>query len=771
MRRCCRPPALAVFACLVAVASPGHAGVGEVFDLPISGAAPKNGLRLTVDTRWVDTNGYRPLRITARTWPAVPATANRRLRIVVSPRSWYGGEAGNQVSGYLELPEGATRSETTLAVCDQLTPSLGIAVYEEGELLKDLSETYLQSSQSYYGESSEAIPAILIIDADAPSHDARDELLRLRSLSGGSAPGTAAPLLPDLRQLPPYFTANNYQNPPSSPMTLAPAPAPLDDVATLDLLKTLPRVELLPPAELPQHWLEFSCFDMVFISASDLKAMAGEHRATWQALRQWLATGPTLCVYDMELSQEQLAGLEALLELNPAPDPGAAGAVRAGWRAANVAHASTDTVASLNTMDYQQYQAYGVGSSGSSPNVSPQATPPTAPSPPAEPPFLVHDVNRGRVVAMNAKEPFLEGRYAFPWLLNDLDDDTWMWYRRHGMSLIRSNADFWNWVVPGIGLTPVGAFLIVIALFVVFIGPVNYFLLRRWRRLYLLLVTVPAGAALVTGALFAYALICDGLAVRVRVRGLMEIDQRSGRTVSWSRQSYYAGLTPADGLRFPADAAVFPIELTPTERANRARGYRVDWDGEQHLAAGFISSRSISQLLVIDVAAIPGRLQLVEGDTTPPSLTVTNQLPAALDELAVWDSAGRCFWTETLSPGQSAAMTSAALTDIASRLSRTLAQQQPAFPPGYDSQAYTNAWSYPGSIYYGGYGGRDGNLPPPVFATGILERGVAQAANPAGVAQPEPRTYVAVTHASPGVPLGCSAPREEASFYVIVGKW
>ena len=86
-----------------------------------------------------------------------------------------------------------------------------------------------------------------------------------------------------------------------------------------------------------------------------------------------------------------------------------------------------------------------------------------------------------------------------------------------------------------------------------------------------MLVTVPLGAGFVTLALFLYALIADGLDVRVRVRGVVEMDQKNGRMVSWSRQSYYAGLAPSQGLRFPANAAVYPIYASPEERPRHQR--------------------------------------------------------------------------------------------------------------------------------------------------------------------------------------------------------
>ena len=98
-------------------------------------------------------------------------------------------------------------------------------------------------------------------------------------------------------------------------------------------------------------------------------------------------------------------------------------------------------------------------------------------------------------------------------MLNSVPADHWMWYKRHGMSLHRTNDDFWNCLVPGVGMAPVVSFVLLISLFAIFIGPVNYWVLSRARRLYLLLLTVPLGAAVVTIALFAYALLTDGLAL------------------------------------------------------------------------------------------------------------------------------------------------------------------------------------------------------------------------------------------------------------------
>jgi len=63
------------------------AGTGGVINLPM-GTAPKNGLRLDIDTYWVNSNGYRPLRITATNLLAGPTSPDRTIRVEVTPVIW-----------------------------------------------------------------------------------------------------------------------------------------------------------------------------------------------------------------------------------------------------------------------------------------------------------------------------------------------------------------------------------------------------------------------------------------------------------------------------------------------------------------------------------------------------------------------------------------------------------------------------------------------------------------------------------------------------------
>ena len=210
----------------------------------------------------------------------------------------------------------------------------------------------MSSAGTYGSESSEAIPTILIIDADAPTRDAHVQIHERPGRVGQAASAPTAPVAPRPAAIAPVvrgtrvrifdFVLLRHRRPRDRPGRGN------DDLNTLESLISLPHIELLPPSALPQRWLDFTCFDMIFISAADLDTLVAQHGPAWQAVRDWLATGPTLCVYDMELSQEKLSRLETLLGFSAPAEDDQPEAIRPGWRRTNLSKASSDTVAALD---------------------------------------------------------------------------------------------------------------------------------------------------------------------------------------------------------------------------------------------------------------------------------------------------------------------------------------------------------------------------------------------------------------------------------------
>ena len=134
----------------------------------------------------------------------------------------------------------------------------------------------------------------------------------------------------------------------------------------------------------------------------------------------------------------------------------------------------------------------------------------TTNGPPAR--FIWHALSRGQVVAITDEHLLADSNFNWQWLLNSLGRSHWQWVERHGQalapdSLEANQATFWGLLIPGVGLTPwCWAFRFSSAYFAILIGPVNYWLLRRWERLNLLLITVPASALLFTACYWAMAM-------------------------------------------------------------------------------------------------------------------------------------------------------------------------------------------------------------------------------------------------------------------------
>jgi hypothetical protein len=719
------------------------AGTGGVDVLPMGNRAP-SGLRLAIDTRWVDGTGYRPVTIRLLPVPPGRATADRRVRVVLAPRSWQTGLARTSVACTLELAQGSLFAERTIAVpCGDGWNSVRVDTYEDGRRLRDLSVAYLSWPVRGYYQWTEASPSIVIIAAQAPP----------RNLGvPPPSPNPQALPLPDIRALAGAVPLNRWTG--VLDETAFQTSQPIESAALLRLLGDLPRLAVLPPVDLPDDWIAWTSVDLVIISWEDLRQLQQEFPAKWQALRSWAATGPGLCVFGVAADVDELARLERDVGLAPLVE---ASQPWGGWSAPGPESFG-------KPLDHPGNLAFG------QPSPMPADRTNVADLPPGAPHFLTRPLEQGQLVALTVDPPFPGRGDIWSWLLTELGSQNLMWYRRHGLSLQRENREFWNWLIPGVGRAPVTAFVLLISLFVVAIGPVNYWWLRRHQRLYLLLVTVPAGAVCVTAGLMLYALAADGLSVRVRVRSLCDLDQRTGRAVNWSRQTYYAGIAPRDGLRFPADAAVYPLEFRPTGGLPWEDGGLVNWDTGQHLARGYLPSRTTVQFLVVESRPSVKGLDftgLADGTATP---RVSNRLGVDVPRLVVRDLDGRCWSASDLAAAGSALLAAVDPAAEARVWNQLLLPALPQYPEGFDPSQVENASAF----LIGNFGAwratADDQLPAPSLREGLLERRWQEVLANDFVHLP-PRGYLALVAEPVETSLGISGVRQEASIHVVRGLW
>ncbi len=750
----------------LAAAGPLLAAGGTVVTFPDPGTKIRSGLAMTVDLRGIDSNGYRPITITVKPLNGLPLPADRVLRVVLAPYA-YMSNLTPEVSQVIELPEGSTTTTATIAVPQSAQwHSMSIETIEDGEKLRDLSIERIGTNAMgiNYWEWSEARPATLMVDRAVPDRPTRDKILTDFQGRGTDLNPTFA--LPDPRLYANLFPDPNRNNSYSGGIS---------DANLLDnLLKNYPRLEMLPPAELPTRWIELSQYDIVMISLAELRALAASEPERLRALADWAAGGPLLIVHGAGSDFAGLAEIEKLLAL-PTLETSEGDQFR-GWTPAPPDRHTREMYYQIE--DFEETSLMQMQPRPGMRNVNP-VPPQGAPGyrrgqrtnllpQPASPPFAMRSFGLGAIVAIAGDNPFPGNENDWKWIFNSVPRSHWMWYQRNGFSLHRQNTDYWTFLIPGVGEAPAVSFLILVSLFAVVIGPVNYLLLGKTGRYYLLLITVPLGALLVTGGLFAYAIVTDGLGVKLRARSFTDLDQASGRAVAWSRQSYYAAIAPSRGLIFPADATVFPILYQPGQRMSSGEkpDNRLDWSDEQNLTRGYITSRTTTQFMVLRATQSQDKLAVAEGASADQPPQVANELQTDIRLLILRDSRGDFWQGEKLANGNGASLSAISADDAAKLLHKLIGADPPELPEDYDPDLHNTAFSMFMPSY--GWYNVDTSSTAPVMAASLLEKNLAHATRPGNLS---PGSYLAVTKSSPIAASGVPLVREEASLHVIRGRY
>lgn len=336
-----------------------------------------------------------------------------------------------------------------------------------------------------------------------------------------------------------------------------------------------------------------------------------------------------------------------------------------------------------------------------------------------------------------------------------------------------ANFEFANLLVPGVGLAPVTEFRVLITLFVLLIGPANYWLLKRFRRLHLLVLTVPLAATVTTAMLFVYAIVSDGFSTTMRVHSLTTLDQRAGEAACWARLSYYSGLAPSAGLTFPADTAVYPIIPGWNETgADPDMGVRRElaWQAQEaRLTRGWLRSRTPTQFLTIRARQSSLALELLP---TKDGLRATNKLGSTVEFVVAVDDSGRLFFGEGLQVNARANLQAIDRIEAIRRLRTLVTEHKAEMPaalaaPDSEFLAMQNRQQMR-SFRRAGF--QYGNERLSTNRMNQMLDQLAGLSNMPALATP-PKSYIAVTEKGPEVPLGIEGATEEASFHVIIGQW
>lgn len=730
---------------------------GVVINAPSSlDYSKQNELRLTFDTRWANNHGYRPIRVRVRSRQAAQSEKRITFRLHVSGPT----DSPLEVEQSFDLPQGS-REATAIVRLPELfgDDRCWWDVWVDGVRDRELSIGEAESwNLSPAGTTRSMGTTLALIQV-------REDAQPRRLISSKAEP----------------FSAST--------------------VAVEDL---------------PTAWIDYSALDVVALTPRELSKLESTRPEAFSALKRWVRAGGQLWVCSVGAEVERLADVERCLDLkdaSPLPRPydtseGAAAAGKAeneksknlaarGWRpqpitggdlfqAANFRHKATgriETARDAATITRLKLDPEYEPAEGPAPSSSAGAIRDSANW------FLDRPVGLGRVRLLRGEFDPVGFSMAYRLLGGGLPNQppfepvpatpvttavatTRDWPKRHGMVPDMPSIDFADFLVPGMGLAPVSEFRVLITLFVLVIGPLNYWLLLRANRLHLLLLTVPAMALGLTAALFGYALLSDGLGTVVRARSFTSLDQSTGEAASWARLSYYAGLAPGEGLTVDDDVAIYPILSewgTSRERESDNRQELRQRDGRQQFTKGWLRSRVPTQFLTVRARKSPMHVDFAR---TENQLLATNKLGTRILYLAVVDDAGSVFTGEAIDDGEKVELHPSTHSDAIRVLRDWMLKNQPQMPIELAVSRATNP--------------RRGARPPRPFggpanpeeletrmSDNVLNTAIADlvAGNADGVLNVPRRSYVAITETGPEIELGVAGATEEASFHVLQGSW
>ncbi len=175
-------------------------------------------------------------------------------------------------------------------------------------------------------------------------------------------------------------------------------------------------------------------------------------------------------------------------------------------------------------------------------------------------------------------------------------------------------------------------------LFVIIVGPLNFFVLSLKKKKILLIWTIPAISLFTCTAVFLYAVFSEGLDSDVRISAFTILDQSKHEAVTLGLAGYYCRMTPGRGLHFSRQTEVSPVVSNLYGEGNPRT---LDWTRDQHLESGWITARVPAHFQLRKYEKRRERLEMRFG--SEPS--VLNGLGADIRKLLIYNRQGRMMYS------------------------------------------------------------------------------------------------------------------------------
>lgn len=253
------------------------------------------------------------------------------------------------------------------------------------------------------------------------------------------------------------------------------------------------------------------------------------------------------------------------------------------------------------------------------------------------------------------------------------------------VGLAASNAYDEGWalrnMIASVGKPPVWTFCTIILLFGIVLGP-GLLILTGWiGRRSLLILLVPLVSLGATFAIVAYEVLHEGFGTYSRITSVVTIDEASGEGFAWSRQTYFSGWPPREGLAIPNNVfcrVVGNFAMGRMDRNHPSNQYSVTHSSDQSIWSNVIPAREQRQFLIGHSikTSIPFEVKAIDAQ----HISIRNLTATTLPFVVLRDGKDGYYFAEKVPPESEIELAIQAFDDIAGTLSRMRSEHVPALP-------------------------------------------------------------------------------------------
>lgn len=187
---------------------------------------------------------------------------------------------------------------------------------------------------------------------------------------------------------------------------------------------------------------------------------------------------------------------------------------------------------------------------------------------------------------------------------------------------------------------PRRSFTVILVLFVLLIGPVNFSLMKRMGKPTLILVSIPLIALVTSGGMLAYGMFIQGLDKKTASNSFTLLDQRLRRASTIEFRQLFAGLVVGPGLLPGSGTSCYPEPIGYRDRRNwnQRHDYRLDVTHGLVLSGHYLPPRTPVHQQLLREDAARQRVTLTRDGS---NLNLHNSLGSTIQGLTLRDLQGQ----------------------------------------------------------------------------------------------------------------------------------